>query len=92
MTIYYINILSVGQATKGKNIKTWKYDFLDPHFNFLEFLHISIISNSFVTYGCCHSYSLFLTSVVPPSVSSSSAVGIFGEGKLIYAGLATLEY
>ena len=32
---------SVGQATKGKNVKTWKCDFLAPYFNFLYFINIS---------------------------------------------------
>ena len=30
MSIYYKYILSVGQATKCKNVKTWKFDFSTP--------------------------------------------------------------
>ncbi len=30
ISIYSINILSVGQATKGKDVKPWKCDFLYP--------------------------------------------------------------
>ncbi len=26
---------AAGQSTKGKNVKTWKCDLLDPNFNFL---------------------------------------------------------
>ncbi len=45
----------VNQASKGKNVKTCKCDFLDILLNFLQFIHIFlIISNSFSTYGCCH--------------------------------------
>ena len=48
---------SVAKATKGKNVKKKKCDFLDPNFNFLYFIHTNIfliISNRFDTYWCCH--------------------------------------
>ncbi len=31
MSIYSVNVLSVGQATIGRNVKIWKRDFLSPN-------------------------------------------------------------
>ncbi len=47
---------SVGQAKKGINVKTWKCHliFLTPISIFCSSYILSIISNSFATYGCCH--------------------------------------
>ena len=44
----------VGQATKGKNVKTWKWDYSTPISIFCSSYIILIISNIFATYGCWH--------------------------------------
>ncbi len=62
----YFICRSLGQATKGRNVKIWKLIFSVPNENkqlvffyahsFLFSYKFLIISNSFASYRCCHPY------------------------------------
>ena len=77
---------SVGLATKGKTVKTWKCDLLDPFISSYIFL---IISNSFASYGCHYSFFSLETCTLLKKLVSQNLVLV--QGVLASEGIS-LEF